>query len=51
LCAQCAQQFTLAYDAERGMLTVPLGGFAARKTPRPEAAEYTNTRSKDLLGA
>jgi hypothetical protein len=51
LCAQCAQQFTLAYDAERGMLTVPLGGFAARKTPRPEAAEYTNMRSKDLLGA
>jgi hypothetical protein len=51
LCAQCAQQFTLVYDAQRGMLTVPLRGFAARKTPRPETAEYMNMRSRDLLGA
>lgn len=51
LCAQCAQQFTLAYDAERGMITVPLRAFPARKAPRPETMEHTNGRSKDLVPA
>ena len=49
LCGQCSQQLTLAFDRERGMITVPLNSLPARKAPRSEAA--TEVRARDWAGA
>ncbi len=38
LCDDCATQFTLRFDAERGMLTVPIAEYSAPRFLMREAA-------------
>lgn len=51
LCDECSQQLTLAFDQERGMITVPLAATLEGKMPRPEKERHTAIQPISSSGA
>jgi hypothetical protein len=47
LCNDCSRQLTLAFDPERGMITVPLAGTAAR-TSIPETERHRGIQGTNV---